>query len=83
MPISACAATQSDQGLPCLLTELDTVECFNGEQKPRRYFRNEQEDKKLHILWMFECTFSLDSGPHKTTRGPRWPYLLTCVPDNF
>ena len=30
---SACASTQSDQGLRCSLTEsLKTIECFNGEQ---------------------------------------------------
>ena len=32
-PRSACMSLQSDQGLPCLLTEsLDATECMNGQQ---------------------------------------------------
>ena len=31
-PRSDCTCVQSDQGLHCLQTKLDTTECFNGEQ---------------------------------------------------
>ena len=58
-PSSACASAQSDQGLPCPLTEsLDTVECINGEQMTELYFAHAHDDLNLRILHMFEGTFS-------------------------
>ena len=41
----------------------DTTECMNGEQRPGCYFAHAQDDLNLHILRMFEGTFSLDEGP--------------------
>ena len=47
-----CADAQS---LHCLVTEsLDTTECMNGEQRPRRYFAHAQDDLNLHFLGMFK-----------------------------
>ena len=52
---------QSDQGLPCLVTEsLDTIECFTGDQMPVRDFGHVQDDLKECILHMFEGTFLFD-----------------------
>ena len=52
---------QSDLGLHCLLTEsLDTTEYINGEQRPRWYLANAQDDLNLHILSLFKDSFSLD-----------------------
>ena len=51
---------QSDQDLHCPLTEsLATTECMNGEQTPG--WNIAQDDLNLHILRMFEGTFSLDA----------------------
>ena len=48
---------QSAQGLHCLLIKsLDTTECMNGEQRHEHV----QDYLNLHILHMFEDTFSLD-----------------------
>ena len=48
--ISLCTV-QSDQGLPCPLTEsLDTTECMNGEQRPGRYFADAQDDLNVCIF---------------------------------
>ena len=58
-PRSAYASMQSDQVLHCQLTEsLDTTECMNGEQRPRRYFAPLQDGLNLHILCMFHLTQS-------------------------
>ena len=47
---------QSDQGLHCLLTEtFDATEHMKGDQ------RHVQNDLNLHLLCIFEGTFSLDS----------------------
>ena len=60
-PRSACASTQSDQGIHYLLTEsLDTTECLSGWQRPGSYFAHAQDDLNLRILLMFKGTFSLD-----------------------
>ena len=39
---------------------MNTTECMNGEQGPRWYFAHVQDDLNLHILCMFEGTFSQD-----------------------
>ena len=60
MPRSDCADAQSDQDLRCPQIEsLDTNECFNGKQMPGCDFAHVQDDVNLHILHMFEGTFSL------------------------
>ena len=57
-PRSACASAQSDQGLPCPLTEsLDSKESFNGEKMAGCDFAHVQVDVNPHILHMFEGTF--------------------------
>ena len=57
-PRSDCASAQSDQGLRCPQTEsLDTTECFNREQMPRRDFVHVQDGVNPHVLRMFEGTF--------------------------
>ena len=62
-PRTACAFTQSDQVLHCLLTEsLDTTECMNRGQRLGGYSVHVQDDLNLHSLRMFKGTFSLDSG---------------------
>ena len=54
------ASSQSDQGLPCLLTDsLDITESMNGG--PGRYFVHVQDDLNLHILHMFEGIFLHDA----------------------
>ena len=59
---------QSDQSLHCPPTELlDTIECINGKQRPRRdpvhmQDGHAQGDMNLHILRMLEGTFSLDAA---------------------
>ena len=59
-PRSACASMHPDQGLHCLLTEsLDTIECMNGEQRPKWYFVHIHGDLNLHTMQMFKDTFSL------------------------
>ena len=58
-PRSACASAQSDQGLPCPLTEsLDITECMTREQRPGWYFAHAQNELNLH---MFVGTFSPDA----------------------
>ena len=58
-----CADAQSDQGFRCPQTEsLDTTEYFNGEKMPGLYFVHVQDDVSLHILQMFDGTFSLDAA---------------------
>ena len=50
-PRSACASTQSDQGLRCPQTEwLDTIDCFNGEQKPGWHFAHVQDGMNMYIF---------------------------------
>ena len=62
-PLSNCAYAQSDQSLHCPLAEsLDTTECMNGEQRPRRYLAYAQDDLNLCILCLFERVFSLDAA---------------------
>ena len=57
-PVHLC----SDQGLKCQITEsLVTTECMNEEQTSRLYFTHALEDKNLHILRIFDGTFSLDA----------------------
>ena len=61
--MKAQISAQSDQGLHCLLTEsLDTAKWMSREQRPGWYFGHAQDDLNLHILRMFEDTFSLDSA---------------------
>ena len=56
---STCVSVQSNQDLHYLLTEsLYTAECMSGEQKPEWYFVHVHDDLNLHILCMFEGTFS-------------------------
>ena len=53
----------TDQGLHCLLKDsLDITECMNGEQSPAWYYTHTQDDLNLHILPMFEGTFSLNAA---------------------
>ena len=55
-PRSACASIQSDQGLPCPLTEpLDNIECMYGEERSGCYYAHAQDELNLRI---FEVTFS-------------------------
>ena len=57
-PKSACVSAQSDQDLPCPLTEsLNTTECMNGEQRPGRYFAHVQDDLNLRILCVLKRHF--------------------------
>ena len=62
-PRSACASTQSDQGLYSSLTEsLDTTECMNGEQSPRCTLRLR---RTIWICAFYACsggTFLLDEA---------------------
>ena len=54
---------QSDQGLNCLLTEsLDPTECINGKHRPRGCFAHVLDDLNLHILRIFEGTFTFDAA---------------------
>ena len=70
---------QSDQDLLCLLTEsLDTKECMNGEQSPRRYFTHAHDDLNLLILPMFKGTFTLDIA-HIQIRVTYLWYMLQYV----
>ena len=53
----------ADQGIHCLQTEsLDTTICMNGEQRPQWYIARAQDDLNLHILRMYEGTFSLNTA---------------------
>ena len=75
----------SDQGLNCLLTEsLNTTVCRNSEQRPGWLFANAQDDLNLHILCMFEVTFSLEVDhifmPHQTSLGPKEESLYPLPP---
>ena len=57
-PRSACASAQSDQGLPCSVTEsLYTREYINGEQRPGWYFAHAPDDLYLRIFRKFEGMF--------------------------
>ena len=59
-PRSACTSAQSDQGLPCPLTELlDTAECMNWRAKTRMIFCAEWSESE-HFALMFESIISLD-----------------------
>ena len=63
-------------GLCCLQIEsLDTTECFNREQRLERYFAHAEDDVNLHILHMFEGTFSFD-----TARFTSFYFLLFFFP---
>ena len=47
---SACASTQTDQGLHCPLIEpLHSTICINGEQRSGWYFAHAQDDLNLRI----------------------------------
>ena len=60
-PRSACASTQSEQGLHSPLTEsFDTIECVSGKQMHGLDFTHVKDDVNPHILRMFEGTFSFD-----------------------
>ena len=69
-PRSDCAFAQSDQDLHCPLTE-----CKNGKQKPRWYYAHSQNDLKMRILGMFDCTFSLGSA-YMIYRTAKHTYML-------
>ena len=59
-PRSAWVSMQSDQSLHCPpVISLDTKECVNGEQRPRRCLAHVQDDVNSLILRMLEGTFSL------------------------
>ena len=69
-PRSVCASAQSDQGLHCPFPEsLDTMECINGEQKPR-WNLTHAHDLNPHILRMLEgILFAWRSPIYKMSRG--------------
>ena len=71
-PWSDCASAQSDQGLYCPLSEsMDTTECMNGEQRPRWYFAQAQDDLNLCSKALFHLKrpslFKSISCPEKLT----------------
>ena len=59
-PRSACASTQSDQGLHCSLTEsMDTIESINGEQKPGWDFAHAwDESESAHFAHAWRHLFA-------------------------
>ena len=71
------ANPQSDQGVPCPLTEsLDTTECMNGEQRPGRYIEHAQDDLNLHNTYVREGTFSFDATKVASGRNHDVYYYL-------
>ena len=45
---------------PCQLKEsVDTTECINGDQRPRKYFAHVQDGLNQQILRILEGTFCL------------------------
>ena len=68
-PRSACASAQSDQDLPCPLTESleDTTECTNGEQRPRC-----NTLRMRRMIWIFP--FSTFWMHFFTWHGPYYHY---------
>ena len=67
-PRSAYASAQSDQGIPCPLTEsLDTIECINGEQRPGWDLAHAPDDVNPNILHMLKDTFSLGTDPYEVS----------------
>ena len=72
---SACTFMQSDQCLHCPLTEsLDSTECVNGEQRPRWYFAQTQDDLNLLILHIWRhfftchCSYVISSPEHEVLK---------------
>ena len=75
-------SAQTDQGRHY------ATECMNCEQRPEGYFAPVQDDLNMHILRMFEGTFSFDEaqfcfsfveGPwqRKRSRTPKEQHLLS------
>ena len=59
----ACASIQSEQDFHCPLRKLlGPTKCIYGAQRLRWYFAHAQDDLNLHILCIFEDTFSLDAA---------------------
>ena len=74
-PRSACASTQSEQGLRCPQTDsLDTIECISREQIPGWRFEYMQDYVNMHTLRIFEGTFSLEAA-HLMSFNP---YPMPC-----